>query len=111
MAHPQVNCTAAHMKNVSILFTLLLLTALTMSAAEKRILLIAGKTSHGPGDHEFRAGCLLLKKCLDRAPGVKVEVYTNGWPTSDSVFEGADAVVIYADGGTGHPAIQGDRIK
>src|SRR5689334_20996705 len=84
---------------------------LTASAADKRILLIAGKPSHGPGDHEFRAGCLLLKKCLDPVPGVKVEVYTNGWPDSDSVFEGADAVVIYSDGGAGHPAIQADRMQ
>ena len=34
-------------------------------AANKKILLIAGKPSHGPGDHEFRAGSLLLKKCLN----------------------------------------------
>ncbi len=91
---------------------LLCLTLLvSASAADKRILLIAGKQSHGPGDHEFRAGCLLLQKCLQGAPGVKVEVYTNGWPGNDSVFERADAVVIYADGGAGHPAIQGDRIQ
>jgi uncharacterized protein (TIGR03067 family) len=81
------------------------------SAAVKRILLIAGRQSHGPGDHEFRAGCLLLKKCLDPLPGIQVEVYTNGWPSSDSVFEGASGVVIYADGGGGHPAIQGNRIQ
>lgn len=83
----------------------------TSSAADKKILLLAGKQSHGPGDHEFRAGCLLLKKCLDVVPGVDVEVYSNGWPSNESVFEGADAVVIYADGGQGHPAVQGDRIK
>jgi type 1 glutamine amidotransferase len=86
-------------------------TLLTASAANKRVLLIAGKTSHGPGDHEFRAGCLLLKKCLDSVPGLQVEVYSNGWPSSDSVFQGASAVVIYADGGAGHPAIQGDHTK
>jgi type 1 glutamine amidotransferase len=101
------------MKNLVLLLAGLALvgSAGSSSAADKRILLIAGKASHGPGEHEFRAGCLLLKKCLDRAPGVQVEVYTNGWPASDSVFEGADAVIIYADGGAGHPAIQGDRIK
>jgi len=82
-----------------------------VSAADKKILLIAGKPSHGPGDHEFRAGCLLLKKCLDQVPGVTSQVYSNGWPASDQVFDGADAVLIYADGGAGHPAIQGDRIK
>lgn len=83
----------------------------TSSAADKKILLLAGKQSHGPGDHEFRAGCLLLKKCLDEVPGVDVELYSNGWPEDDSVFEGADAVVIYADGGKGHPAVQDSRIQ
>jgi len=79
--------------------------------ADKKILLIAGKPSHGPGDHEFRAGSLLLQKCLEGVPGVTTQVYSNGWPADDSVFDGAAAVLFYADGGGGHPAIQGDRIK
>ena len=29
-------------------------------AAAKKIVLVAGTPSHGPGDHEFNAGCLLL---------------------------------------------------
>lgn len=94
------------------LFAILTVTAtLSTRAADKKILLIAGKQSHGPGDHEFRAGCLLLQKCLDTMPGVQVEVHTNGWPASDDAFNGADAVVIYSDGGGGHPAIQGNRIQ
>ena len=94
-------------------FSLLALfsAATVVLGADKKILLLAGKVSHGPGDHEFRAGSLLLKKCLDDVPGVRAEVYPNGWPTDASVFEGADAVLIYADGGAGHPAIQGDRVK
>ncbi|MBI2927540.1 MAG: ThuA domain-containing protein [Verrucomicrobia bacterium] len=89
----------------------LALASLTATAAEKRLLLIAGKQSHGPGDHEFRAGCLLLQKCLAGVPGLRAEVHTNGWPASDTAFEGVDAVFIYADGGGGHPAIQSERIK
>lgn len=80
-------------------------------AAPKNIVLIAGKQSHGPGDHEFRAGSLLLKKCLDQVPGVSSTVYSNGWPHVENVFDNADAVLIYADGGGGHPAIQGERVK
>lgn len=79
--------------------------------ADKRIVLIAGKVSHGPGDHEFRAGSLLLQKCLNSVPGITSEVYSNGWPTDPKVFEGASAVLIYADGGGGHPAIQEDHMK
>jgi putative membrane-bound dehydrogenase-like protein len=85
--------------------------ALTLPAADKKIVLIAGKQSHGPGDHEFRAGSLLLQKCFAGVPGVTVTVHSNGWPKSADAFEGANAVVIYADGGGGHPAIQGDHKK
>jgi type 1 glutamine amidotransferase len=89
-----------------------LLGALALaSAAEKKIVLIAGRPSHPPGMHEFRAGSLLLQKCLSGVPGVSVTVYSNGWPNVENAFEGADAVVIYADGGAGNPAIQRDHKK
>ena len=80
-------------------------------AANKKILLIAGRPSHGPGDHEFRAGSLLLQKWLNKIKGIKAEVHDFGWPKDDAAFEGIDAVLIYADGGGGHPAIQKDRAK
>jgi type 1 glutamine amidotransferase len=88
--------------------------------ADKRIVLLAGRPSHGPGQHEFRAGSLLLQKALTGFPGVKVEVYTMGWPTKtvdgktvddNTPLENADAILIYADGGRGNPGIQGDRIQ
>lgn len=85
--------------------------ALGTSAADKKLVLIAGKPSHPPGMHEFRAGSLLLQQCLAGVPGVQMMVYSNGWPESASAFDGADAVVIYADGGGGHPAVQGERLK
>jgi type 1 glutamine amidotransferase len=90
---------------------LVVLTALSASAADKRILLLAGVPSHGPGEHEHRAGCLLIKQCLDQVPGIQSMVISNGWPTDESVFRGVDAVLFYCDGGGGHPAIQGDRLK
>jgi hypothetical protein len=80
-------------------------------AADKKLVLIAGRISHGPGDHEHRAGCLLLKKCLAGVPGLQVTVVSNGWPAEVSVFDGADAVAIFSDGGGGHPFIQGDHLK
>src|SRR6266700_1614461 len=80
------------------------------AAAEKKIVLIAGNPSHGPGEHEHRAGCLLLKSCLDKIPGVSSIVYSNGWPQDKGAFEGADTILIYADGGDGHPAIRPDRL-
>ena len=79
--------------------------------AAKKIVLVAGTPSHGPGDHEFNAGCLLLKKCLDATPGVLAAIYLNGWPKDPTAFDNADSILIYSDGGGGHPAIQGDRLK
>ena len=87
----------------------LLLAAFTSFAADKKIILIAGKPSHPPGMHEFRAGSLLLQQCLAGVKGVSVIVYSNGWPNVENAFEGANAVVIYADGGGGHPAVQKDH--
>ncbi|MBI5692071.1 MAG: ThuA domain-containing protein [Verrucomicrobia bacterium] len=87
----------------------LIVPAALSSAADKKIVLIAGKPSHPPGMHEFRAGMLLLQQCLASVPGVKVSVHDNGWPASDAAFDGADAVIIYCDGGAKHPAIEGNR--
>jgi len=81
------------------------------AAADKKLVLIAGRVSHGPGDHEHRAGCLLLQRCLEKVPGLQVTVVSNGWPADVSVFNGADAVAIYSDGGGGHPFIQGDHLR
>jgi type 1 glutamine amidotransferase len=85
--------------------------ALAASAADKKIVLVAGGASHGSGDHEHRAGCLLFAKCLNQIPGVKAEVHTGGWPKEVSAFDGADAIVIYSDGGGGHPFVQGNRLQ
>jgi type 1 glutamine amidotransferase len=77
----------------------------------KKIVLVAGRVSHGTGEHEFRAGILLLKRCLDRVPGVEAIVVTNGWPTDPSVLQGAAAILIYADGGDAHPFIVPERLR
>jgi hypothetical protein len=96
---------------LSTLVCALLLGVAGALAADKKIVIIAGRPSHPAGMHEFRAGALLLQKCLGSVPGVNTVVYSNGWPHTSSALEGADAVVIYADGGGGHPAIQGDHKK
>jgi type 1 glutamine amidotransferase len=77
------------------------------AAAKKKIVFIAGRPSHAPGEHEHRAGSMLLADHLEKS-GLPVEtvVVTNGWPQDESVFDGADAVIMYADGGGGHPAMK-----
>jgi len=98
--------------NRILLSALALATALTAAAGDAKIVFLAGPLSHGKGDHEHRAGCLLLKSCLDSIPGVTSEVYSNGWPQDPAAaFAGAATVVIYSDGGGGHPFLQDDRLK
>lgn len=105
---------------VAVLAAALVFTSFPVSGAGKRIVLVAGRPSHGPGDHEFRAGSMLLQKALAGVTGLTVDVYTMGWPTKDvdgqtvddnAALENADAILIYADGGRGHPAIQGNRTQ
>ena len=57
----------------------------------KKIVFIAGNRSHASGEHEFRAGCMLLAKSLESSMGFKTVVYENGWPKDPKAFEGAQA--------------------
>ena len=75
-------------------------------ATKKKVLLLAGRKSHGFGAHDHTAGCSLLTKILNQS-GLPVEaawhsLEKDGWPTSDKL-QGASTVIIYADGGGGHP--------
>lgn len=101
------------MKRVLVVLSAVLISsAVTVMAADKKIVFIAGPPSHGPGEHEHRAGCLLLKSCLDKVSGISSVVYSNGWPQNpDTAFVDAAAVVIYSDGGGGHPFLQDDRLQ
>ncbi len=76
-----------------------------------KVVLVAGRPSHGPGDHEFNAGCKLLAKCLSQIPGIEPVVVTGGWPGDESVFDGAKTLVFFMDGGNGHPMIQKDHLQ
>jgi type 1 glutamine amidotransferase len=102
------------MKTILFAFAAISLSAFTsLYAADKKlIVMIAGKPSHGPGQHEHNAGIQLLKKCLEQGASEQVKVlhHLNGdWPSSEELAK-ADSVVIYSDGGSGHPALQGDRL-
>ena len=99
---------------ITALFTALLLslgTAFSAEPAPKNLLLLAGRPSHGPGEHEHNAGVLLLKKCLD-ASGlpVKTTVHLNAeWPSPEELAQ-ADTILFYADGGGGHPMLAADHL-
>jgi hypothetical protein len=96
------------------------LAATLLDAADRKLVMIAGPVSHPPLMHEFRAGSMLLQKRLEGIPGLKTVVVTNGWPTKivagkrvddNAVFEGADAIFIYADGGPNHLAVRPERLE
>jgi len=71
----------------------------------KSVLLLAGKPSHGPGEHEFHAGVDLLAQALNES-GLNLRVMVNHdtWPRSESL-DGADVLVVYSDGNSDHPAL------
>jgi type 1 glutamine amidotransferase len=79
----------------------------------KQLVLVAGKPSHPPRMHEFNAGAQLLARCLKGVPQIQIHVVLNGWPADEQVFDRADAIVFYMDGGGGHELVneQGRRLK
>ncbi len=101
------------MKHILLNTTLALSLAATGLAAEakKSIVMIAGKPSHGPAQHEHNAGIQLLAKCLkENIANADVTFHLNAeWPSAEELAK-ADTIVIYSDGGGGHPALQGDHL-
>lgn len=79
----------------------------------KKLVIVAGKPSHPPRMHEFNAGVQLLHSCLDGFEGLDTHFVLNGWPKDESIFDDADAVVFYMDGGGRHEVVQekGRRMK
>lgn len=70
----------------------------TQGQAANKIVFLAGGRSHGPGEHEFRAGSMLLAKALNESGlDIQAEV-VSGWPSDDKILDDAKAIVIYADG-------------
>ncbi len=80
----------------------------TVKADSKRIIFLAGGPSHNSGDHEFRAGSLLLAKALNAQTALPIDARViSRWPEDDTILDGADAIVIYADS----DAVQRDHYK
>jgi type 1 glutamine amidotransferase len=89
-----------------VLFCAALGASVFAADAKKNVLMIAGRPSHGPGEHEHNAGIQLLAKCLGQGAADRVDVkfHLNAeWPSAEELAK-ADTVVIYSDGGGGHPA-------
>ena len=89
---------------------LLMAAVAALGAAPARIVLVAGKPSHGPGAHEHNAGVTLLASFLNQNNGVEAVAVRNGWPRDTAVFDGARSIVLYMDGGSRHPLLEEDRM-
>ena len=80
------------------------------AGAPKKVLLVAGQPSHGPGAHEHNAGMLLLQKCLAGVKDLRTEVVLNGELKDAAQLRGYDAIIVYSDGQQRHVALQGGNL-
>jgi type 1 glutamine amidotransferase len=75
--------------------------------ARQKIVLIAGKKSHGPvgnGVHDYGWSVKLLKVMLDNSnvkDRVAVEYHLDGWPGDGKALDGAATVMVISDGRDG----------
>src|SRR5689334_16499691 len=97
------------MSRVPLLIALVALACFTPApAAEpKKVVLIAGKKSHGPegnGVHDYNWSAKFLKVALDRSnvkDALKVDIHLNGWPADDKALDGAATIMVISDGRDG----------
>jgi hypothetical protein len=75
------------------------LEVLPRDASLAKIVLLAGSPGNKPGQHEYFAGCALLREWLAAIPGVAPVMVADGWPENPAVLEGARVVLFYLDGG------------
>lgn len=91
--------------------------ARTIPTPVKRIALLAGTKSHGPGEHEYEKSLKLLRGLLQNSPDIPVidvDLHTGGWPVHDEDLDHADTIVLFSDGAdhgeANHPLLKGDRL-
>ncbi len=90
---------------IGMLLTLFPTSSEAQIDAPKKLVIVAGKPSHPPRMHEFNAGVQLLQKCLQNTPGLETSFVLNGWPADESIFDDADAIVFFMDGGQKHEVV------
>ena len=69
----------------------------------RRVVLIGGADSEGPGRHDYPQGVRALEALLASSPGLDVVAYPEGWPRDPAALDNATAVVWYFDGVDKHP--------
>lgn len=85
------------MKSIIALF-LATFATLGLAGEPANIVILYGGRSHGSGSHEFKAGSMLLAKCLNEQKEARVVCTAiSGWPADEKVLDDADAVIFYND--------------
>jgi hypothetical protein len=91
---------------MKVLFKDIELKRLKLAEGNKKVVMVAGTPSHGYAAHEHNAGTLLFQKLLHKnVPNVLTTIYHNGWPKDPTAFDNADAILVYSNGGGGHPIL------
>lgn len=97
-----MRCTYIRYLLIAMIFLLCGMNGTQASAsdpAERQVVFVPGRDSHGWGAHSYAADCKLLAGVLnENVPRVKAVVIDGGWPKDLQVFEGADAIVVACDG-------------
>lgn len=87
-----------HVRLFLLMIPLMAMPSATL-AKQLNIVLIAGPDSHYYGAHDFEGGVKFLAKALKEASSdISVKTAFGGWPEDSSIFDNADAVIIYSDG-------------
>lgn len=88
-----------------VFYILLLFLSSSLTAENlKNIVFIAGEDSHGHGEHEYRAGCHLLAKNLNKSGlGLRAVVVEGGWPKNTAILDKADSIIVFSNGREQHP--------
>ena len=98
--------TVARAIAVAALLTCVLLAACDR-APPRKIVIIGGADSEGPGRHDYPDGVRALQSLLETSPGARgkvvVAAYPDGWPRDPKALDDAAAVVWYFDGLDKHP--------
>jgi type 1 glutamine amidotransferase len=94
---------------------LIIATAAAAVDVPRKVVLIGGAKSEGPGRHDYPNGIRALERLLSSSPdfqavrGLDIDAHPDGWPHA-SAFDDASTVVWYFDGLDKHPLLAPERL-
>jgi hypothetical protein len=90
--------------NLLIILIIAMFADPSLADENAKVVFISGSPSHGPMQHEHRAGNMILADALNKS-GLNVEgilVPHYGYPKDTSILKDADTIVIFCTGHKGH---------